>query len=269
MKNEMLDLFPDEDPDGTPTETETEDWDLDLSEVLAASEKDEAEKEADMGEGTGAGGETSSAKEDTVSPAAAETFTLNHLGHLQTVERKDVVALAQKGLDYDFVKARLQETREKIKAYEAPSPRKPEPPAVPAESTAPAKAPYFPGPSAPGGQMPPNFTPAAERGFSGKRTGADDADREGEARRKSEVSVIMKYLPGFNGGNVPREVWEEVRRGAPLSSAFLMLENQKLRSELDSARQERRNREKTPGSVSSAGNRNENLDPFLAALSED
>ncbi|SMC80503.1 hypothetical protein [Papillibacter cinnamivorans] len=271
MEDEMLDLFPDEDPNGTPTETEDEDGDLDLSEAFAAAEKDEAEEDKDKGEedGTGTGGETSPARAANALPDSAGSFTLNHLGHLQTVGRKDVVALAQKGLDYDFIKAKLEEARGKLKTYETPASPKPEAPAAPAANGVPERPSAHSASLLPEGRIPGSSAREAGRGYLGRADINTSGGREGEERRKGEVRQIMKYHPDFSGGKIPDEVWEEVRLGASLPSAFLMHENRKLRSELDTARQERLNREKTPGSVSSAGSRRENLDPFLAALSED
>lgn len=267
MDNENMDLIFDEDSLGTPTDTEDPDWDLDLSEAFAVAEREEAE-EADKGEGNAEEEkcETSTAGEAEAPESAAATFTLNHLGHLQTVDRKDMVALAQKGLDYDFVKAKLGETREKLRAYEEKTAWKPEP-GAPTAITENKFTPGSPEDTA-AEELPQGDAPVLRRELHQRETGPVPSPGEEHLRKKGEVLEIMKYIPDFNGEVVAPEVWDEVRKGSTLFSAYLIHENRKLRTELAAARQEKGNREKTPGSVSTAGNRNETMDPFLIALSE-
>lgn len=49
-------------------------------------------------------------------PAGAESFTLRHLGETKNVGREEVIALAQKGMDYDRIRSKLGDASREIES---------------------------------------------------------------------------------------------------------------------------------------------------------
>ena len=81
-----------------------EDWKVDAGEIMDGAVETEAapaEIEARPGEG-----------------AEGESFTLKHLDEVVSVDRGRVVELAQKGLDYDRVRSKLDSARDELAAQQ-------------------------------------------------------------------------------------------------------------------------------------------------------
>ena len=108
-------------------------WPDDVSDIIAevqgddsdaepSSTEDEAPQTKDAEAKAGAGEET--AAEDTGAEAEGEpevkepepeTFTLKHLDETRTVGRDEVVALAQKGMDYDRMRGKYDDVNARLK----------------------------------------------------------------------------------------------------------------------------------------------------------
>ena len=108
-------------------------WPDDISDIIAevqgddsdtepSSTEDEAPQTKDAETEAGAGEET--AAEDTGAEAGGEpevkepepeTFTLKHLDETRTVDRDEVVALAQKGMDYDRMRGKYDDVSARLK----------------------------------------------------------------------------------------------------------------------------------------------------------
>ena len=139
-------------------------------------------------------------------------FTLKHLDRTLSVDRDEVIRLAQKGLDYDRVKSRYSELKER---------------GADAEQEAP----------------------------EAQETEAQTAENE-ETARDTEHGDFAEFIdkrPDVSPGDIPREVWREVAEGKSLLTAYTLYENEKLRAELLTERQNRENRETSVESRSSEG----------------
>lgn len=109
-----------------PIETEPEETGAEQSEELESTEPD---TEADQPEEEGDAGEESDSEEtaedegeEAEADTQADSYLLKHLGEERTVDREEVISLAQKGLDYDRVKGKWDEVKDeipKLKGYEA------------------------------------------------------------------------------------------------------------------------------------------------------
>lgn len=94
------------------------------------------------------------------------------------------------------------------------------------------------------------------------------------SRVQFEVQEFAHYFPGVKPDEIKPTVWEKVKQGIPLSMAYLMDENERLKKELDgekqkftAAEQNARNRENSMGSAKTrAGNAVE--DAFLKAFNQ-
>lgn len=97
--------------------TANDDWDdiVITDEDIAGATEDEMETNSEAAENGEADQPTEEATEQTEQPAEenaeAETdqFVLKHLGEEKTVNREEVTALAQKGMDYDRIRGKYDE----------------------------------------------------------------------------------------------------------------------------------------------------------------
>lgn len=190
-------------------------WDVDAAEIMeGVRDEDEAAPE----------GET--VQSDTGG------FRLKHLDAEYTVDRDKVVELAQKGLDYDRVRSKLESAREELAGLKAEAER------AGVDVTA------LPG--------------------RGAQTGA------GAERAKREVREFFAAHPDVaarlvgDRGAIPDEVWRRVRAGESLSAAWegaqLRAEAsekagrvRELERELAETRQAALNASRSTGSAATAG----------------
>ena len=110
----------------TEAKVDWDDWDsIDFSEPDTAAE-DEAAPAEDETAGEDQTPETEAEEADAnEEPAEAEsdegtdqTFTLKHLDETREVSRDEVIALAQKGMDYDRIRQKLEEANQKLTGTE-------------------------------------------------------------------------------------------------------------------------------------------------------
>ena len=60
-------------------------------------------------------------------PSAPESFTLRHLGETKNVGREEVIALAQKGMDYDRIRSKLGDASRELEALRSGESYDPDP----------------------------------------------------------------------------------------------------------------------------------------------
>lgn len=247
---------------GTPTETDS--WDEpDSFEVDSDAENQPQDEPEDK-------------KEDPENQKP-ELFELKHLGKVSQVSRDDLIALAQKGMDYDHVKGKLeavetkkreesdhavsfledvaqqsgmtvqqliQQTRDKLRETKVQNlmAQKGIDEATARERVA-----------------------LEEERASLERAKAKPAEPSPEEqRRKDNIREFAAAYPGVMGTKIPPEVWAAFNRGESLTVAYAKDRERKLKEELESAKQTKKNREQAPGSVSTAGDKSGKADPFLA-----
>ena len=89
--------------------------------------------------------------------------------------------------------------------------------------------------------------------------------RAREKARAQEMERFLTAYPEVKAGDIPREVWQQVAAGVPLVSAYAMHENQQLKMQLAAERQDRLNRQRTPGALGShSGGELDELDRMWA-----
>lgn len=227
-------------------------WDVDVGEIMDGV-YDEAE-EAPPGDGTVRPGEGA--------PGEGEGFELKHLGETYTVPREKVIELAQKGLDYDRVRAKLEAARDELAEIRS----------------------WMSEVS--GGKPPEEFREEVTARAVAEREGLDyetallrvrearaqtGAGRvSGEERAKREVREFFAAHPeaaaALLGGKdaIPDEVWQRVRSGESLSAAWEAVrlrgearENAErvraLEQKLAETRQAESNRARSTGSMGGSG----------------
>lgn len=85
------------------------------------------------------------------------------------------------------------------------------------------------------------------------------------ARRGAEIDEFMQDYPDVAAEEIPSEVWDEVRDGRSLTTAWTRYENRRLHARLDELANGMEARERTTGARSGPG-RSAETDEFLRYL---
>ena len=220
----------DDSQDETEAETDTESEDAPAAEADQQTADETQEPDAET---------TTQANK----PEADQTFELKHLDERRTVNRDEVVALAQKGLDYDRIRAKYDEANEIVavvngvvkdsgttleefldNAVAAILVRK--------QGIDPKEA-----------LIQAKFT-RKERELAAKEAKLTEATRvkqeaetakaQEEARRQKDIQEFIeahKDAP-VDIKSIPQSVWVDVRNGMTLTAAYMKFENQQLKAAL-------------------------------------
>ena len=250
-----------------------DDWDsIDLSGLV---DEDIPAGEDDGGEDSGADqpAETGTPEAKGAEDAGAdERFTLKHLGEARDYSRDEVTTLAQKGLDYDRIRAE----RDSMRA-EMPTMR--DAMGLLGEIAADSKISV--------GELIETLRARrlidreAAEGRTITETGAREQirrekaarDRDGEVQEEQpaakpaasapsqpdvteDIRRFAQTFPEVKATDIPQKVWDEYRAGkGDLVSLYTIQENAALRLKLAQMEQNENNRGRSAGSVKSAGNR--------------
>lgn len=208
--------------------------------------------------------------------AQTDQFELKHLDEVRTVGREEVIALAQKGMDYDRIRGKLDEREGKE-----------------AEAFS-----FLEGLAKEQGMTVEDFMDSTKASLKAKRDGvdynaalqavkmerreaalakkekelqnqqaqkaqADEADR----RRQQDIADFRAAYPDVDGKSIPKEVWTDVAKGMSLLNAYAKFDNARIREELEAERKNAENARKAAGSKSDSGKTK--IDPFDAAWYDD
>lgn len=231
-------------------------------ETEAAEEEADAEAESEADQQS----EGEEAQTESDAEIEEELFVLKHLGTERSVNRDEVISLAQQGMDYSRIKDKLHNT-EAEKAEIAD------------------KLSYFEKLASSQGKSLDEFieaTAAALRADE-KKISYDEALREvhfefektkfakeksdweksrndtksAEDARQADIDAFAKKFPeaAAEPKSIPKEVWDEVNSGVPLTEAYgNYLQKQKdaeiasLRKQLEREKQHKKNKESSTGS---------------------
>ena len=262
----------------TETDDEWGDIAIDETDIVAdeAEEPDAAPETdtADPQDAKGDAAETAETKPEA--EKGADQFTLKHLDEVRTVSREEIIPLAQKGMDYDRVRQKLdgitaeKETLagEKAKADETV-----------AFLTELAKDSGFANADAFIDELKADAISRREgiditlaRGRvtlerrekalaekerqtaeAAKAPPPEDTSAETEKRRTQEAAEFAAEYPDIKAADIPKEVWDGVVKGDSLLNAYRKFENAKLKAELASRKKAEENKAKSAGSRQTVG----------------
>lgn len=253
-----------DDGDSAPETEETSEETADQPETESQPEE-KGEEEAETDE---------AGEEKAKEQPSDQTFELKHLDETKTVNREEVIALAQKGLDYDRIRGKLKELR-----------------GVEAQAGENELYAQFVKELADGagisieelidGTRARVLTDRAN--MEGRSLSREDAlkqakqsreafaqsTRQGkevrEARLKQEkfreeAGRFREFFPDVKAEDIPYEVWQNYERSGNLVESWVMSENQRLKNELEGLRreyedfkQDTKNELRSTGSRKSAG----------------
>ncbi|SMC41071.1 hypothetical protein [Papillibacter cinnamivorans] len=296
----MEDLFneaadPGTDADATPADDDIGDLEIDIEDDSESEEepkpggdkpedKTAEEKQPDPDSEDEQKPDAEAKKPDSAE-VKPETFELKHLGEVKQVGKDEVIALAQKGMDYDHVKSKLEslekgevsttdkcrnfveslakdagksiddvimETRIELLVAKGMSPESAkEKAALIAEREA--------------------F--AAEKAEADKikaeKAKAEEETAAAAKKRGEDLAALFALHPEVKSKDIPKSVWDKVNAGVPIATAYEKHLNDLLTAENKALKQNKENKERSTGSADSSGSKKEKYDPFMEALSAD
>ena len=87
---------------------------------------------------------------------------------------------------------------------------------------------------------------------------SEKAEATPEERRQAMFANFLQAYPDVKAEDIPQEVWNDAGRTYDLVGAYQRHENRELRKEIETLRQNNKNKERSAGSTKSAGTRNAN-----------
>lgn len=87
---------------------------------------------------------------------------------------------------------------------------------------------------------------------------SEKAEATPEERRQAMFANFLQAYPDVKAEDIPQEVWNDAGRTYDLVGAYQRHENRELRKEIETLRQNNKNKERSTGSTKSAGTRNAN-----------
>lgn len=283
-ENTMTAMHEDTEPETDSTSAMEDDWDdIDLSDVVddendgAEQEETPDETEAEPSEadqqteepGEAQQEEAPAAEEQAAEEPAEQTFDLKFLGETKTVSKDEVITLAQKGLNYDKILGERDVAKQEVsrlQEYEA----------------------FLKELAAMDGSTIEDLMDSTRADLLAKKEGIDrsvalqrvkldrrekavdakqakanaeqQAKEEAEKKQRDDLLRFVQAYPEVKAQDIPKEVWEKVRDGLPLVTAYSIYENKRLREEVKSwkdkaetAEQNYKNQQRSTGSQSTAG----------------
>ena len=248
-----------------------DDWDDitltddDLEEGAEPAEEEEATEAEDTADQPEA-----EAEETAAEPEQKETdqsFELKHLDEVRTVNRDEVIQLAQKGMDYDRVRGKYDEAKPQIEWYSknATSVKWMEDIAQKQgmtfeELVDQTRAQIMADET--------NQSLAVCRGIVANERKAAELEKEKarmdtpEARKQRDIQDFIREYPeqAKNPEALPKEVWAAVNKGETLVNAYRAYELKEVKAQLEQQKieaarkaQEEKNRARSTGSLSTSG----------------
>ena len=239
-------------------ETTPKDDDMDLSDE--PEQEQDAQPDSDEGaEETGSEAEEAEEEPENADESEPEQqeagnqrFKLKHLGEESEVDRDKVIELAQKGMDYDHVK----QERDELKQYKVQADFLKEL----AESSDMTVEQLMENTRA---RMLMNEDPnlSEEEALKQVREANKPAEKKEpvkaeatpEERRQAMFASFLSAYPDVKAEEIPKEVWEDASRTYDLVGAYQRHENRQLRKEIETLRQNQKNKERSTGSRRSVG----------------
>ena len=263
------------------------DWSFDSDSRDTDEESEGTEADADQQEADGTEGEESNGESEEGKSEGNEgdsdqstSFTLRHLGEERTVDREEVISLAQKGMDYDRIREKwdgVKDDVQKLRMYEgflkelADARGDGDIEALIDETRtrsliAQAKA--------KGEDLDASVAAAQAvkkrlQGMGQQDPAAASPDEAAlMAKRREAVDRFRSTYKDVKAEDIPKEVWDEADKTFDLVGPYqrylnqkLEADNKRLKEELEQAKQQQKNKERSMGSSRSVG-KAATKDPF-------
>lgn len=270
----------------TSETAEGEDADEEVTET--ASETEGAQSAPDGGAAetaAEAGAEAQTETTEQKADAPEKTWTLRHMDETKNVGEAEMVTLAQKGMDYDRIRAKYDESKPAMEILSIFAKQKGVSVAdyVSFLRTEAKKADGLSEAEARRSielEDREAAVTAREAEQAAERQAAEQANAAANAaaqRRKADIDEFAREYPDVarNPDAIPKEVWDAVAAGSSLTVAYAKYtakqareEAERTRSAAQAAQQNIKNAARSTGSMQSAGQNAGGRDPFLEGWGE-
>ena len=255
-----------------PEETSETDQETEEESDGEEAEADQQNADEPEGEQTTDGAESEETAEGKEgSSDQSDSYELKYFGETRTVNRDEVIKLAQQGMDYPRIREKwdgIKDDIPKLRMYEGFLKELAESRGGDIESlideartrSLMAKA------KAEGKELTASAAAAQAVQARMKAMEPEEAkqakarEEEQMARRRASVDRFMKVYPDVKGEQIPKEVWDDAEAMGDLTAAYIKYnsgkikeENERLKKELEQAKQQKKNRERSMGSSKSVG----------------
>lgn len=272
-----------------PETSETADGeDTAEEETETASETEGAQSASDGGAAetaAEAGAEAQTETTEQKADAPEKTWTLRHMDETKNVGEAEMVTLAQKGMDYDRIRAKYDESKPAMEILSIFAKQKGVSVAdyVSFLRTEAKKADGLSEAEARRSielEDREAAVTAREAEQAAERQAAEQANAAANAaaqRRKADIDEFAREYPDVarNPDAIPKEVWDAVAAGSSLTVAYAKYtakqareEAERTRSAAQAAQQNIKNAARSTGSMQSAGQNAGGRDPFLEGWGE-
>ena len=290
QKDAFLDGWGDEQTaqDAPETSETAEGEDTTEEETETASETDGAQSAPDGGAAetaAEAGAEAQTETTEQKADAPEKTWTLRHMDETKNVGEAEMVTLAQKGMDYDRIRAKYDESKPAMEILSIFAKQKGVSVAdyVSFLRTEAKKADGLSEAEARRSielEDREAAVTAREAEQAAERQAAEQANAAANAaaqRRKADIDEFAREYPDVarNPDAIPKEVWDAVAAGSSLTVAYAKYtakqareEAERTRSAAQAAQQNVKNAARSTGSMQSAGQNAGGRDPFLEGWGE-
>lgn len=274
--------------DAPETSETAEGEDTAEEETETASETEDAQSASDGGAAetaAEAGAEAQTETPEQKADAPEKTWTLRHMDETKNVGEAEMVTLAQKGMDYDRIRAKYDESKPAMEILSIFAKQKGVSVAdyVSFLRTEAKKADGLSEAEARRSielEDREAAVTAREAEQAAERQAAEQANAAANAaaqRRKADIDEFAREYPDVarNPDAIPKEVWDAVAAGSSLTVAYAKYtakqareEAERTRSAAQAAQQNVKNAARSTGSMQSAGQNAGGRDPFLEGWGE-
>lgn len=274
--------------DAPETSETAEGEDTAEEETETASETEGAQSAPDGGAAetaAEAGAEAQTETTEQKADAPEKTWTLRHMDETKNVGEAEMVTLAQKGMDYDRIRAKYDESKPAMEILSIFAKQKGVSVAdyVSFLRTEAKKADGLSEAEARRSielEDREAAVTAREAEQAAERQAAEQANAAANAaaqRRKADIDEFAREYPDVarNPDAIPKEVWDAVAAGSSLTVAYAKYtakqareEAERTRSAAQAAQQNVKNAARSTGSMQSAGQNAGGRDPFLEGWGE-
>lgn len=274
--------------DAPETSETAEGEDTTEEETETASETEGAQSAPDGGAAetaAEAGAEVQTETTEQKADAPEKTWTLRHMDETKNVGEAEMVTLAQKGMDYDRIRAKYDESKPAMEILSIFAKQKGVSVAdyVSFLRTEAKKADGLSEAEARRSielEDREAAVTAREAEQAAERQAAEQANAAANAaaqRRKADIDEFAREYPDVarNPDAIPKEVWDAVAAGSSLTVAYAKYtakqareEAERTRSAAQAAQQNVKNAARSTGSMQSAGQNAGGRDPFLEGWGE-
>lgn len=274
--------------DAPETSETAEGEDTAEEETEPASETEGAQSAPDGGAAetaAEAGAEAQTETTEQKADAPEKTWTLRHMDETKNVGEAEMVTLAQKGMDYDRIRAKYDESKPAMEILSIFAKQKGVSVAdyVSFLRTEAKKADGLSEAEARRSielEDREAAVTAREAEQAAERQAAEQANAAANAaaqRRKADIDEFAREYPDVarNPDAIPKEVWDAVAAGSSLTVAYAKYtakqareEAERTRSAAQAAQQNVKNAARSTGSMQSAGQNAGGRDPFLEGWGE-